>query len=63
MGAVVSGQWPVAAGGVFSVVSGVVGLLPCTKTSEIMGFSVGGVESIGEFFGKTGFLWWEYFPD
>jgi hypothetical protein len=65
MGAVVGGQWLVASRSRwnFSLVSEVVGLLPCTKTREILGFSVGGVESIGEFFGKTGFLWWEYFPD
>jgi hypothetical protein len=33
------------------------------STRGFFGFSVGGVESIGEFFGKTGFLRWEYFPD
>jgi hypothetical protein len=55
-----SGQWQQVE---FLGGFGVVGLLPCSKTREIFGGSVGGVEPIGEFFGKTGFLWWEYFPD
>jgi hypothetical protein len=65
MGAVASGRWPVVSFSrwSFSLISVVVGLLPCTKTREILVFSVGGGESMGEFFGKTGFLWWEYFPD
>jgi hypothetical protein len=47
----------------FSVVFGVVGVIPCTKTGELLSFLVAGGESIGEFFGKTGLFWWEYFPD
>jgi hypothetical protein len=47
----------------FSVVFGVVGVVPCTKTGELLSFLVAGGESIGEFFGKTGLFWWEYFPD
>jgi hypothetical protein len=62
-----SGQWSVGSGQLqqvdFLLVFGVVGLLPCSKTREILGFSVGGAEPIGEFFGKSGFLWREYFPD